>query len=216
MTTSIVFDLDGTLADSTDCIVTAAQRIAQTYNLPSVEDEDIRLLIGQPLSKMLHILFHIEGALLEEAIAAYSREYVELTTTHERLFDGSLPLLSKLREAGFSLAIATGKSQSGADNATKRLGLVPWFDSIHGILPNTPGKPDPAVLLRAMTALNVEPSDCIMVGDTTYDIDLAKAIGVRTVGVSWGVHSTERLQEREPTFFAHDFDELERYLISTR
>ena len=169
MTLLLFLTLDGTLADSTN-YCNCAQRIAQIYNLPSVEDEDIQLLIGQPL-KMLHILFHIEGS-FGRAIVAYSREYVELTITHECLFDGSLSLLTKLREAGFSLAIATGKSQSGAENATKRLGLVPWFDSIHGILPNTPGKPDPAVLLRAMTALNVEPSDCIMVGDTTYDIDL--------------------------------------------
>ena len=73
-------------------------------------------------------------------------------------------------------------------------GLTPYFDSIHGILPGTPGKPDPAVLLRAMKALEIPAEECVMIGDTTYDMQLAQAVGVEAIGVDWGVHSRDKLE----------------------
>ena len=74
------------------------------------------------------------------------------------------------------------------------MGLTPYFDSIHGILPGTPGKPDPAVLVRAMKAVGSTPQTSVMIGDTIYDMQLAQAVGVRAIGVDWGVHSREELE----------------------
>ena len=165
---------------------------------------------------MLAELFEIEGELVEKAVQLYSSEYVRLTKTEEKLFDGALETLKELREKGFLLAIATGKSQHGAENATKRLGLKPHFDSIHGIIPGTPGKPHPAVLIRAMNALGVRAEECIMVGDTTFDLDLAHAIDVRTAAVSWGVHSVDKLQTRNPSVCVHSFDELLAWLYTQK
>ena len=125
-------------------------------------------------------------------------------------------MLKALRKAGFKLAIATGKSQNGAERASARMGLAPLMDAIHGIVPGTPGKPDPAVLIRAMESLGVTESDCVMVGDTTFDLDLAHAVGVRTAAVSWGVHSSELLQSREPTVMVASFDALQAWLMSLR
>ena len=216
MATTIVFDLDGTLADSSGCIVGAAHHVGTTFGLKSVRDEQIKAKIGQPLGLMLSTLFAIEEPVLSEAIQAYSVEYVRLAASEERLFDGVLVMLECLRREGFQLAIATGKSQRGAENASKRLGLTPFFDSIHGILPGTPGKPDPAVLLRAMSALSVSASDCILVGDTTFDLDLAKAVRVRRAAVSWGVHSADILRGRAPEFFASTVAELETWLLQQK
>ena len=164
---AIVFDLDGTLADSTLCIVNAAHSVSKKHGLPRVDDHAVRALIGQPLAEMLATLFNIDGDMLSTAVTDYSTEYVRRAAFEERLFPETLPLLNSLRQAGLLLAIATGKSQHGADRSTSRLGLHPLVDSVHGILPGTPGKPNPAVLRRAMTALNVSPEECIMVGDTT-------------------------------------------------
>jgi phosphoglycolate phosphatase len=214
--TSIVFDLDGTLADTSSCIVEAAHYVSSILRLPTVEDEAIRSKIGQPLGPMLASLFSIDGRVLDQAIEEYSTEYRRLAKTDERLFNGSIPLLKAVRSAGFKLAIATGKSQQGAEHATARMGIQSWFDSIHGILPGTPGKPDPAVLIRAMNALGEPPESCIMVGDTTFDLDLAQAVGVRTAAVSWGVHSTEKLLTRNPNFMAMSFQELEQWLLGQR
>lgn len=209
---AIVFDLDGTLADSSSCIVAAAHSTKTNLGLKPILDDAVRSMIGRPLRNMLSELFAIEGSLLDDAVQEYSCAYVRLSSTEEKLFPESISMLKKLRKAGFLLAIATGKSQHGAENATKRLGLQPYVDSIHGILPGTPGKPDPAILNRVIQDLGVSAKDCIMIGDTTFDLDLAHAINVRTVAVSWGVHTSTLLQERNPTLFVNNFDQLTTWL----
>ena len=214
MTTAIVFDLDGTLADSSSCIVDAAHHVGKLLNRPAVQDKDIEAKIGQPLELLLSSLFDLEESSIVQACQLYSAEYLRLAQSEERLFDEALSLIKTLHKAQFKLAIATGKSQNGAFNSTNRLGLAPWFDSIHGILPGTPGKPDPAVLIRAIKALNADLQDCIMVGDTVFDLQLAKAVGVKTAAVSWGVHSVEKLEQLNPDFLAYSFSELQKWLMS--
>ena len=194
MLKAIVFDLDGTLADSSHCIVVSMHLVAKQMNLQPVTDSAIEDLIGKPLSVMFPTLYNTTPTQTEEAIGRYRIEYVRLTKTEEQLFDGVIPMLKALKAQGYKLAIATGKNQEGAENASARQGLTPYFDSIHGILPGTPGKPDPAVLIRAMKALSVSAEECVMIGDTTYDMQLAQAVGVEAIGVEWGVHSRNKLE----------------------
>ena len=195
MHTTLIFDLDGTLADSADCIVTSMHLVANHFGWDPVSDQTIRDLIGKSLSVMFPALYNTPDDKLQAAIDRYRVEYVRLTKTEEKLFDGIIPLLQKLNAMGFKMAIATGKNQAGAEHACNRLGLTPYFDSIHGILPGTPGKPDPAVLIRAMKALDSAADECVMIGDTVYDMQLAQAVGVRAIGVAWGVHSQEKLED---------------------
>jgi len=195
MHTTLIFDLDGTLADSADCIVTSMHLVANHFGWDPVSDKSIQDLIGKSLSVMFPALYNTPDDKLQSAIDQYRVEYVRLTKTEEKLFDGIIPLLQKLNAMGFKMAIATGKNQAGAEHACNRLGLTSYFDSIHGILPGTPGKPDPAVLIRAMKALDSAADECVMIGDTVYDMQLAQAVDVRAVGVAWGVHSQEKLED---------------------
>jgi phosphoglycolate phosphatase len=180
MPKAIVFDLDGTLADSSHCIVVSMHLVAEQMKLSPVSDDAIEDLIGKPLSVMFPTLYGTTPEQTEEAIDRYRVEYVRLTKTEEQLFDGVIPMLKALRAHGYKLAIATGKNQEGAENASARQGLTPYFDSIHGILP--------------MDALAVPAEECVMIGDTTYDMQLAQAVGVKAIGVDWGVHSRDKLE----------------------
>ena len=194
MHTTLIFDLDGTLADSADCIVTSMHLVAKHFGWAPVSDKSIQDLIGKSLSFMFPSLYNTPDDKLQSAIERYRVEYVRLTETEEKLFDGVIPLLEDLQSMGFKMAIATGKNQAGAEHACNRLGLTPYFDSIHGILPGTPGKPDPAVLIRAMKALGSAADECVMIGDTIYDMQLAQAVDVRAIGVAWGVHSRDKIE----------------------
>ena len=91
----------------------------RTSSRPPVQDRDVLTLIGQPLEQMLSSLFDLETTCLSKACQIYSAEYLRLAQSEKKLFDDALPLVKALHKEQFKLAIATGKSQNGADNATK-------------------------------------------------------------------------------------------------
>jgi phosphoglycolate phosphatase len=206
---NIVFDLDGTLANSLGCAVLTTQLVFERQDLEPPDPEAIRSRIGLPLSRSFRELASPEAmAVLQELIEAYHHLYPEVARTHERLYDGAMDLVKSLFAEGRGVAIATGKSHRGAQTSTKRLGLFPYFTTVHGIVPGTPGKPDPAVLRRAIEALGAQRDEVVMIGDTTYDLDMARALGVRACGVTWGVHSAERLATSEPEIIVDTFEAL--------
>ena len=194
MQKTIIFDLDGTLADSVGCIVETVHIVEDALAISRVSDAAIRGMIGRPLTAIFTELHALDGEMLQRAIDIYKRDYVRMTGIHERLFEGGIELLTTLRSHGFQLAIATGKDQVGAENACARLGLTPYFDSIHGILPGTPGKPHPAILHRVMESLDSSPESKL---DRRHNprLQLARAANIAAVGVNWGVHSEAELVE---------------------
>ena len=133
----------------------------------------------------------------------YSQTYME-ATRHERLFDGIAELLAN----DFRAAVATGKSQRGADRVIKHFGFEGRFEVILGgnSVPNP--KPNPDLLFSIMESTGTK--DLIMVGDTTYDLEMANAAGVRAVGVSWGHHPSELLSEWAPV--VNSVEELKQHL----
>jgi len=186
----VVFDLDGTLIDSSRALLEAHEVAWTSFGLKRPPDREILDLIGLPLLHTMRTLAPDQDpAPLAEA---YSRAYVDTSARYERLFDGMTELLA----SPFRAAVATGKSQNGAERAVQRHGLTQRFEIILGGNSVPRPKPNPDLLHAIMEACGTK--DLVMIGDTTYDLEMAHAAGVRGIGVSWGHHSVERLLQWAP------------------
>jgi len=189
---TLIFDLDGTLLDSTPCILAAARDALSTHGLPDVEDQTVLQTVGLPLARMMEAIApDSEDALRQKLSDHYHQIYPQMAAGLEAPFPGALDMLDELGQAGAHMAIATGKSHRGAINATGRTGVRERVHTVHGILPNTPGKPHPAIVYRALEALGRPAEGSWVIGDTTYDLEMGRAAGSRTIAVTWGVHPLE-------------------------
>jgi phosphoglycolate phosphatase len=186
----LVFDLDGTVIDSTRALLQAHEAAWTSLGLQRPPDAAILELIGLPLVQTMRMLAPDQDP---EALAeAYSAAYVAASTQHERLFDGIAELMAR----PFRAAVATGKSQRGADRAVNQHGLADRFEVVLGADSVPKPKPNPDLLYAIMKATGTK--DLVMIGDTTYDLEMAHAAGVKAIGVSWGHHAVERLRKWAP------------------
>lgn len=213
MKPAIVFDLDGTLADSIPTVLATAAVAFADHGLAPPDPERLRRAIGLPLAVVLQ-----RGATgpvpdVDALTDTYRARYEPIAAVHERLFPGIEALLDALRAAGHPLAVATGKSHAGAVAACARLGLDRRVDVVHGIPPGTPGKPDPAVLLRALGDLDRPPAHAIVVGDSPHDVHMARAGGVRVIAVTWGGHDRDELAATGPDAIVDAVDALAARLL---
>ncbi len=182
----VVFDLDGTVIDSTAALLGSHDVAWSRMGLPRPPDEAILELVGLPLIETMRTLAPDQDPVPLADI--YSQAYVELGRERERLFDGVRALL----ERPFRAAVATGKSQRGADRAVSQHGLAHRFEVVLGGNSVPRPKPHPDMLEAIKDRTGCE--SLLMIGDTTYDLEMALAAGAEGIGVSWGHHSVERLR----------------------
>ncbi len=193
-----VFDWDGTLIDSVPRIVSCLRRAAEDLSLTTLSDEEYGDVIGLGLPQAIVRLY---PALDPDRAEAYRHHYAEAFVSADgepsAFFPGALETLEALRSRGHRLAVATGKSRRGLDRVLARHGLSGFFDATR-CADETASKPDPLMLQQIVTELGVPASRAVMVGDTEYDLDMAARAGVRSIGVSYGVHPPERLARHAP------------------
>jgi len=187
----VVFDLDGTVVDSTRVLLESHAAAWASVNRPCPPAETILELIGLPLIDTMQKLDPTQDA--EHLAEVYSKAYVE-GAHHEKLFDGIAELLAK----PFRAAVATGKSQRGAERVVKQFDLKGRFEIVLGGNSVPRAKPHPDMLHAIMEATDTRASELVMIGDTTYDLEMAHAAGVKAIGVSWGHHTVERLRKWAP------------------
>lgn len=208
----IIFDWDGTLADSTGRIVDSMRVAGQRVGMPAVPDSNIQNIIGLGLPEALKTVW---PDITEEQLAAmrieYARLFVDDSKVPMQLFPGTREMLSRLQHQGRQLAVATGKSRKGLDRLLNDLELVSTFN-ITRCADETRSKPDPLMLKEILSELGVSEDKALMVGDTTYDLDMANALGMATVAMSHGAHDEPRLLSREPEALLHSIEELESWI----
>ncbi|SDS36287.1 phosphoglycolate phosphatase [Halopseudomonas xinjiangensis] len=210
---ALIFDWDGTLADSVLRIVRAMQAAADLTELPRCSDRAVKDIIGLGLPEAISTLYPtIDADQAEVLRSAYSGCYLQLEQTPSPLFPGVLDALDAFRRQGVKLAVATGKSRRGLQRVMAAHDLEGFFDSTR-CADETASKPDPLMLRLILAELDVQPAQAMMLGDSEFDLRMASAAGVRPVAVSYGAQPREHLLRFAPERCIDDFNEFHGWVM---
>lgn len=194
----LIFDWDGTLADSIGQIVRSMQIAIAELGWEPRSDAQIGTLVGLGLGDGLKRLYPgIGQAQVNELLACFRQQWMALGTGQAEapLFEGAEGVLHALHDAGYVLTVATGKSRKGLDRALVwHRGLRQLFMATR-TADETADKPNPLMLSEILAELDIPSARALMVGDTEYDSAMAAAIGMDSVGVATGVHTPSRIRQ---------------------
>lgn len=207
----IAFDWDGTLFDSTAVIVHSIQAACRDLGLPVPDDERASWVIGLSLhGAMAHAVPEITKEQIPQMVERYRFHY--LARQHDlTLFPGVLEMLHALKKRHHWLAVATGKSRAGLDEALHAVELKGLFDGTR-TADETRSKPDPQMLNELMRQFGTTPERTLMIGDTTHDLQLAANAGTPSVAVAYGAHQPSEFAAHSPLFTAQTVAELAAWL----
>jgi phosphoglycolate phosphatase len=208
----IAFDWDGTLFDSTALIARSIQAACADIGVPVPSDEQASFVIGMGLIEALeHAAPELPRERYKELAERYRHHY--FASQHEIVFfDGTLAMLQDLKARGHLLAVATGKSRRGLDEALNTSVLRDLFDATR-TADQTASKPDPKMLVELMDELDVRPERTVMIGDTTHDLQLAVNAGTALIGVSYGAHDHATFTAFGTQHIAHSVPDLHDWLV---
>ncbi|CAN4270300.1 Gph Predicted phosphatases [Methylophilaceae bacterium] len=208
----IVWDWDGTLADSTGMITDALLNAAAQVGLPTLTSSEASSIIGLGLREAIHALYGDIPAAQAQALATqYSSNYYA-GESRIPLFAGAVDTIKTLNKRGFKLAVATGKGRRGLNLALQHSALTHYFHATRTV-DECFSKPHPQMLHELMEALVVLPERTLMIGDTSYDLQMAKNAGVSAVGVTYGAQKAEQWQHLEPIRQFNNFNSLSAWLL---
>lgn len=214
----IIFDCDGTLVDGQHLIIDAMKTACDVCDVPYPGDEAIRQIVGLSLLEAISICHPDESEATHLALRqAFIDRFQQLRhqdDDNEPLFDGVRQVIGQLSRDGYLLGIATGKSRRGLALTLKKHQLSEYFLTLN-TADDGPGKPHPAMLLNAMKEAGVRTENTLMIGDTTYDIQMALAAKVHAVGVSWGYHDPIQLEQAGAEHILDHISQLRQILDET-
>ena len=210
-----VFDCDGTLADGQAAISRSMERAFASCGLACPPRHEVLRIVGLSLPVAIRRLVPDAGEVAHGAlVVAYKEAFFQARTSGEHsepLFDGIDALVRSLHGAGCTLGIATGKSDRGLKGLLAAHGLADFFATLQ-TADRHPSKPHPAMLEAALAEAGAAPGEAVMIGDTTYDIEMARAAGVRALGVAWGYHGAKELLDAGADAVAATAAELEKLI----
>ncbi len=207
----LVFDWDGTLMDSAATIVHSIQSACRDLDLPVPSDSEASHIIGLGLVEAMQALLpDLDPSDYDALVDRYRHHYLGRDEAIS-LFAGVEESLRELEEAGFLLAVATGKARRGLDRALGHSGVGRHFHASR-CADECFSKPHPQMLLELMDELGTAPDKTLMIGDTTHDLQMALNAGVAGVGAAYGAHPRENLEALSPLACLGDYAALHRWL----
>lgn len=207
----VIFDLDGTLIDTVSLFIDSISSVFKGMGQPVPSEKRIRSISGLGMQIGLRrIAPNLSEAEAVELIQLYRQEYLARATKsmQEGLFPGAIEALNSLHGRDeFVMAVATGKPLVNTNRVLEAHKVKGLFTSIH--TPDTNiAKPNPDMIITAMGIVDVAPSHTVMIGDTTHDMEMSVAAGVKALGVDWGYHQPDELNEAGADVIVSDFDQM--------
>lgn len=210
----IVWDWDGTIANSTGMITNAIVKAAEQVGLPTLDPVAASNIIGLGLKESIYSLY---GDIPTEKAQALAAQYTANYYAGESeipLFDGVKETIIELNRRGYKLAVATGKGRRGLNLALQHCGLTNYFHATRTV-DECFSKPHPQMLDELMDILIVTPERTLMIGDTSYDLQMAQNAGVAAVGVTFGAQTQDKLVRYNPLKIFNQFNDLSIWLLKT-
>lgn len=212
-----IFDCDGTMVDGQASICDAMEAAFDRFALPLPDRNEVRRAVGLSLPQAIRRLLPEADAETQEAlIDAYKhafRSAREAGTLSQPLFDGIAELIAELQAAGWVLGVATGMSDRGLAHCLAAHGLADSFVTLQ-TADRHPSKPNPEMIEAALFEAAAQPDQAVMIGDTAYDMKMARDAGVRAIGVAWGYHHPDELTASGAEYVAPTPGRLKDYLLT--
>ena len=212
MIRAVIFDFDGTIADTIFAIREGVNMTMRQYGYPEHTYDEVQSFINngarQLVLRAMPEDLRSDEALWDRVFETYEECYGQTYMQTKEAYDGLPELIARLHEEGMKIGVLSNKEDLFVNNLTKQVLFPNTFDAVQGVVPGQPTKPHPYLSNRTAESLGVKPEECIMIGDSDVDIATAYNAGMIHVGVSWGYRSEEILREKGAKYVAHTPDEL--------
>ena len=208
MIRNLIFDFDGTLADTQEGILATEREMLRRMKLPEPSREQMCNAIGLPLPESLRRGCDIPLARVDEAVLLYRALFFDYAPQHIIIFDGVKETLADFADRGLRMAIATSRSSNTLEKILETHGMDGYFPHRVTADCGIKAKPAPDMVLHLLETMAIKAEETLVVGDTTFDLEMGKGAGCLTAGVSYGNHSREHLATVSPDWIVDRFDEL--------
>ena len=205
----IIFDFDGTLADTRQLIIKTMQQTIQALDLAPRTDDQCAAMIGLPLKQAFTDLIPMSDEMGDLCVDTYRQIFNENNATYViPTFPNVIDTLLRLSAEGYTLTIASSRSRKSLLDFVHTMHLEAIFPYILGADDVTHAKPHPEPVLQTLETFGCSPEETLVVGDTKYDIEMGRRAGTRTCGVTYGNGSRRELQEAGADYLIDDFEEI--------
>lgn len=205
---NLILDFDGTLADTKESILQTMKFVANNFDIENFDEKTIESLIGLPLKTSLEKAFSLDEKFILEATSIYRKHYNEIIIDTISLFDDVKNSLLDFYQQGINLTVASSKGKESLIKILKKQNIYDIFAFIGGEEDTVNKKPSPDIVNLIITKFNYTPSDCLVVGDTIFDIEMGQRANVDTCGVTYGNNTREQLKKQEPNYIIDRFKSL--------
>ena len=209
----VILDWDGTLVDSAGQIVATMQAAARCCRMPVRNEDEIRHIIGLGLPEAIRTLYPgLDAVQVDTLREVYSRCYRDAAMAPAPFFAGVTDTLDALLEHGIQLAVATGKSRRGLDRELRVRQLEGLF-RVTRCADESASKPDPLMLHQILQQVGRSSEQAVMVGDTVFDMDMARRANMRRIAVTYGAHPKAALADTGPDLLVDDFSTILDWIV---